>query len=207
MGENSMENEIKSYDRFAFDKNWSDFLRSLKEWRISLSFIFLCIVFFLSGCEGIGKSQVADKPISDTSFVSGLTERRLGDSPYLISIPADYAIEVLQASDFVVYYIKPTDAAKEAPFAIGIYFGNHPNPFPPQNESCREEQHKTLFLETNAKWTIYNCGEKRFIQTLIDNKDAEHWNEFIHAFGHANSETDASKLYGIFQTMRKENIK
>ena len=177
----------------------------LKITHYRLDFVFLSIVFFLSSCNGTGNKQVADKPSSDSLFVNGLIEQKLGDSCYLISIPADYAIDVLTGPDFDVYYIQSTDTTQQALFGIGLYFGNHPTLFPPQSDSCRIEQHKSPLLDIHTEWTIYNCNGRCFIQAEIDNKGGEAWAERIHAFGDANSETELPKLYDIFRTMRKES--
>ena len=149
--------------------------------------------------------QTGNSFSTDSLFVSKLTEQQLGKSHYRISIPADYSIKIMEGADFEVYYIEPVDTTIQAMFAAGIYFGNNPSEFKPDNDSCKAENPKSKILGKNAEWKLYNCNGKYFIQTTIDSKSGEFWNEYIHAFGNTSSITELPKLFDIFKTMRKDN--
>jgi len=170
-----------------------------------LGIILLVAVFFLSYCNRTRNMQTGNSFSTDSLFVNKLTERQLGKSRYRISIPADYSIKILEGEDFEVYYIQPTDTAAQALFTAGVYFGNFPNEFKPNNDSCKTENHKSKILGKNAEWTLYNCNGEYSIQTTIDSKSGESWNKYIHAFGNASSITELPKLFDIFKTMRKDN--
>ncbi|MCL1937260.1 MAG: hypothetical protein FWF52_02555 [Candidatus Azobacteroides sp.] len=170
-----------------------------------LGFIFLTVVFFLSSCRGTGNKQTEGDSLPDSLFINTLIERQLGTSQYRISIPSDYFIDVMKGADFDVYYFQPTDTTVPAAFAAGVYFGNQPSEFSPDNDSCKTEEVESKILGKKAKWTIYNCEGKYHIQTIIDSESGEIWNESIHAFGIANSSVELPKLFDIFLTLRKEN--
>ena len=179
--------------------------RNLKITHCRLGFISLVVVFFLSGCGGTSSKQTGNSLPINSLFISELTERQLGKSHYWISIPADYFIDVLEGPDFDVYYFLPTDTTAQTLFMAGVYFGNHPSKFNPDNDSCKTEKEQSEIFGENVEWTLYNCNGKYSIQTIVDSKSGEPWNEYIHAFGRANSIAELPKLFDIFRTIRKEN--
>ncbi len=168
-----------------------------------LTITFLLTAFLFAGCEQ-NSNKKSDNGLTDNSYIKELVERQIGESNYYISIPTDYTIEEIDGPDFSVYYFYPTDTTIVANFSGGFYFGNHPSQFPPDSDSCKTDNSKSKILDENADWTIYNCNDKYAIQTIIDNKSSEGWNERIHAFGRANSTKDLNKLLTIFTTMKKK---
>lgn len=162
------------------------------------------VVLCVSGCDrqsSHGKPEV-NNSFSDSLFVSGLTEYQIGDSRYMISLPADYYIEMSEGPDFDVYYIQPVDTTTFGPFYIGLYFGNHPALLPPRSDTCRIERRASLLLNINAEWEIYRYNDIYFAQTMIKIKDDESWDEMIHAWSRATSEVNLHRLLDVFHTMK-----
>ena len=170
-------------------------------------FIFLVAIFFLNSCGETSRKQPGNTSSNDSLFISELTEQQLGKSRYWISIPPDYFIDVLEGPDFEVYYFLPTDTTIQSLFMAGVYFGNHPNKYNADNDSCNTEKNNSEILGKNAQWTLYNCNGEYSIQTIIDSKSGKYWNEYIHAFGRANSIAELPKLFDIFRTMRMRKEK
>jgi len=164
---------------------------------------FLLSVFLFAGC-GQDSNKKSDNSLTDNSYINELVEKQIGESNYYISIPKDYTIKATDGPDFSVYYFYPTDTTIVANYSGGFYFGNHPSQFPLDSVSCKTDNSKSKILGENTDWTIYNCNNKYSIQTIIDSKSGEGWNEFIHAFGSSNSKTDLNKLLNIFTTMKKK---
>ena len=182
------------------------------------------LAFVMNSCGGTGNHQADKSALADSLFISKLTEQELITSRYgrflpdgssvvelkgndydvyYISIPNNYSIKTVCGEDFYVYYFQPTDTSVQAPFTAGVYFGNHPSEF--KSDSCNMETQESKILGKNIKWTVSNCNGKYNIQTIIDSQSRWNRNEFIHAFGNANSLEELHKLFVIFQTMRKEN--
>jgi hypothetical protein len=168
-----------------------------------LIIIFLWIFLFITGCGGTGNKKT-DNVSVDSTFVKGLVEKQIGKSDYYISIPKEYSMNETEGPDFSTYYFSPTDTTIKANFLGGFYFGNHPGKFDPDNDSCKIEKFKSKILNDNADWTIYNCNGEFSIQTIIDSKSGEEWNELIHAFGSAKSSAELSKVLEVFRTMKKK---
>jgi len=168
-----------------------------------LTITLLLTTFLFVSC-GQNSNKKSGNGFIDDSYVKELVEKQIGESNYYISIPTDYTIKATDGPDFSVYYFYPTDSTMIANFSGGFYFGNHPSQFPSDNDSCKTDNLKSIILDENADWTIYNCNDNYSIQTIIDSKSGEGWNELIHAFGSANSTTDRNKLLSIFTTMKKK---
>ena len=171
--------------------------------KTKLKLTFLLTTFLFVGCEQ-NNNKKSDNSFIDNSYIKELVERQIGESNYYISIPKDYTLEATDGPDFSVYYFYPIDTTIIANFSGGFYFGNHPSQFPPDSGSCKINNSKSKILDENADWTIYNCNDEYAIQTIIDSKSGEGWNEFIHAFGRASSTADRNKLLTIFTTMKKK---
>lgn len=168
-----------------------------------LTITFLLTTFLFVGC-GQNNSKKSDNSFISDPYIEELIERQIGESNYYISIPNEYTIKATDGPDFSVYYFYPKDTTIIANFSGGFYFGNHPSQFPPDSDSCKSDSSKSKILDENANWTVYNCNDNYTIQTIVDSKSGEGWNEFIHAFGSANSTTDRNKLLTIFTTMNKK---
>lgn len=159
--------------------------------------------FLFVGC-GQDSNKKSDADIIDNSYQKDLVEKQIGESKFYLSIPTDYKIKVTNGPDFSVYYFHPKDSTVAANFYGGFYIGNHPSQFPPDSDSCKASNLKSRILDDYADWTIYECNEKYAIQTIIDNKSNEGWNQRIHAFGRADSTTNLNKLLAIFKTLKKK---
>lgn len=168
--------------------------------------IYYFAIFFLNSCSGISNKQAGNSMDVDSLFVSELTERQLGESGYRISIPADYFIEASKGEDFEVYYFQPADTTVQAHFSAGVYFGNFPHKFNPDNDSCTTETTASKILGKNAEWTLYNSNGKYLIQTIVGSGSGESWNKYVHAFGNADSIAELPKLFAIFRTIKKVRV-
>ena len=178
----------------------------------------------LCSCGGKHNKKADNSALADSLFISKLTKQELITSRYgrflpdgssvvelkgndfdvyYISIPNDYSVNVIRGEDFDVYYFQPTDTTVQAPFTAGVYFGNYPNEL--KQDSCIIKTQESEILGKNAKWTVSNCNGQYHIQTIIDSQSRWNRNEFLHAFGNANSLGELHKLFVIFRTMRKEN--
>ncbi len=121
-----------------------------------------------------------------------------------VSLPTDYAMDEINGEDFSVYSFYSADTTNHTGFSGSIYFGNHPSQFPAKSKSCKTENLKSEILDQNVNWTIYDCNEGNSIQTIMDSKSGEGWNQLIHVFGNAKSNKDLDKLLFIFTTMKKK---
>jgi hypothetical protein len=144
------------------------------------------------------------KAQTNDTFKNKLNEKRIGKSNYYISIPSNYKLKLANGIDFSVYYFSPIDTTHEAKFSGGLYFGNFPNEFEPDNDSCKTTTIQSKILDSVADWTVYKCGGKYSLQTIIDSKSGEDWNEKIHAFGGATSEEGIRNVLGIYTTLKKK---
>lgn len=146
------------------------------------------------------------KDSSNTDKISkvSLIEKPIGESGYVISVPADYSITTSNGPDFSVYYFSPTDTTVKDKLSGGLYFGNFPHEFEADNDSCRTETLKGKILDTTQEWTVYNCQGDFSIQTIAENKKGEGWNQRIHAFGHARSNDELQTILDIYSTLKKK---
>ena len=133
-----------------------------------------------------------------------LTEKPIGESGYVISIPADYSITTSNGPDFSVYYFSTTDTTAKNKLSGGFYFGNFPHEFEADNDSCKTETLKGKILDNIQDWTVYNCNEDYSIQTIAVNKKGEGWNQRVHAFGHAKSKNELKTILDIYSTFKKK---
>jgi hypothetical protein len=160
------------------------------------------MILFIVSCRTDRKKS--DSLSIDITFINGLIEKQISDSNYCISIPKNYTIEETEGPDFLVYYFFQTDTTTKPTFYGGLYFGNHPNMFESNNDSCKKETIKSKILDNNADWITYNCNEEYSIQTIIESKSGQDWNEYIHAFGGATSKVELTKVFNIFKTLKKK---
>ncbi|MNK85034.1 hypothetical protein D3C87_1049020 [compost metagenome] len=142
---------------------------------------------------------------ADSVFIKSLKERQIGVSKYFISLPTDFAMYETNGEDFSVYSFYPTDTTHHTGFSGGLYFGNHPSQFPAKSKSCKIEKLKSEIFDQNVNWTIYSCDESYSIQSIMDSKSGEGWNELIHMFGNAKSTKQLDKLLFIFTTIKKKD--
>jgi hypothetical protein len=159
------------------------------------------IIFIQTSCN-----NNATKDNSNAEKISKiiLTEKPIGESGYVISIPADYSITTSKGPDFSVYYFSPTDTTAKDKLSGGLYFGNFPNEFEADSDSCKAETLKGKILDNIQDWTVYNCKEDYTIQTITDNKKGEGWNQRVHAFGHAISKDELKTILDIYSTLKKK---
>ena len=136
------------------------------------------------------------------SFKTELIEKQIGNSDFYISIPTNFVIKESRGPDFSVYYFNLSDTMIKPTYVCGIYFGNWPSKF--KWDSCTVETSKGKILDNNVDWTIYNCKEGYSVQTITDNKNNDHWNQKIHAFGNGATRKEMEKVMCIFSTMRKK---
>lgn len=179
--------------------------------KLTISLVLMALL--LISCQGYKNKNsenaltddlYTNNDLTDDLYLEELVERQLEKSKFFISIPADYTIEVKDGADFYVCYFYSADTNVEASFNGGIYFGNHPDGFSKDGDSCKTENTKSTILYQNADWKIYNCNEKYSVQTIIENYKTEGWDDLIHAFGHANSKADLIKLMTVFKTIKRE---
>jgi hypothetical protein len=163
----------------------------------------LLTVLLLMSCNSSSKKNVDNNQI-DKGFGNSLTEKQIGKSNFYISLPTDYAIKTHNGPDFSVYYFSPKDTSVKPSFSGGIYFGNFPHEFEPKNDSCKTSTVKGVILHSSQDWTVYNCNEDFTVQTIVESKSGEGWNERIHVFGTAVSREEMQKLLDIYVTLKLE---
>lgn len=158
-------------------------------------------VYTLTSCNNnMGSEQNNSNPTSKLP----LTEQLMGESGYSISIPTDYSIKTTDGPDFIVYYFTPSDSTINGEFSGGIYLGNFPTPFEAANDSCKTEILKGEILDSLQEWTVYNCQGDYSIQTIVENKKNEDWNQNIHAFGSTKNKAGLQTILAIYSTLRKK---
>ena len=163
-------------------------------------------LFYFASCSNSTKDLIENQPI-ENAFIESLVEKQILtdiypiEYKYTISIPSDYSIDELDAEDFVVYYIVPTDTTVQSTFSGGIYLGNHPSSF--ECDSCEKKTIENTILGEKVEWTIYKCNTTYSTQTLIESGSRERWCKYIHLFGEATSESELEKLFAVFKTFSK----
>lgn len=88
----------------------------------SLSIIYFATIYILSGCGESRNKQINDNAI-DSTFIKSLTEKRVGETEYYISLPPNFSIRETEGPDFSVYYFYLTDTTLKPNFGGGLYFG------------------------------------------------------------------------------------
>jgi len=74
----------------------------------------------------------------------------------------------------------------------------------PENGRCKEENINSKILDNFSEWTIYICNNKYSIQTIVDSKSGEGWNNRIHAFGNCTSKEDLEEILEIYSTLKRK---
>jgi hypothetical protein len=151
----------------------------------------------------LGACQNNTDPAS-SQFLNELSEKQIGDSKFVISLPNDYAITCKNGEDFSVYYFHPIDSTKTASFFGGIYFGNFPSEFKPSNNNCRTEWIEGRIIDVFMVWKVYDCNDAFSIQTIVNNKNNYGWDEQIHVFGNCKVKADLDKMLLIYSTLKKK---
>lgn len=168
----------------------------------------LTYIFYLTLIISIQSSCTYNetKDNSNNAKVSNiaLTEKPIGESGYVLSIPNDYSITTSNGPDFSVYYFSPTDTTAINKLSGGLYFGNYPSKFEADNDSCKTETLEGKILDNSQNWTVYNCQEDYSIQTIVENKKGEGWNQKVHAFGHAKNKDELQIILEIYSTLKKK---
>lgn len=159
----------------------------------------LPLLVLLGSCDRKTESKTPVK--IDNSFTKELASKPLGESGYTLHVPTTYLVRENKGPDFSVYYFYPADTAAKASFSGGFYFGNHPSIFDKAGDSCTVEQVNSKILGEGAEWVVYKCGSNYSVQTIVESKGGEAWNQVIHAFGNAETKDDMQKLLHIFGTL------
>jgi len=168
---------------------------------LKYTFFLTSIIFIQSSCNN---NATEDNSNDDKSSKIVLTEKPIGESGYVLSIPADYSITTSNGLDFSVYYFSPTDTTVINKLSGGLYFGNFPHEFEADNDSCKTETLKGKILDNTQNWTVYNCQEDYSIQTIAENKKGEGWNQQVHASGHAKNKDELQTILEIYSTLKKK---
>lgn len=163
-----------------------------------------CLTLIILTQTSCNNNRTKDNSSTDKNSKVNLIEKSIGNSGYVISIPADYSITTSNGADFSVYYFSPTDTTVKNKLSGGLYFGNYPHELEPDNDSCKTETLKGKFLDTTQEWTVYNCQGDFSIQTIADNKKGEGWNQQIHAFGYAKHSNELQIILDIYSTLKKK---
>ncbi len=159
------------------------------------------IIFILSSCNN---KKIKDNGNDDKSSKILLTEKPIGQSGYVLSIPADYSIKTSDGPYYTVYYFSPTDTTIINKLRGGLYFGSETHEFEAGNDSCKTETLKGKILDNTQDWTVYNCQEDYFIQTITVNKKGEEWKQNVHAFAHAKNKNELKTILEIYSTLKKK---
>jgi hypothetical protein len=161
------------------------------------STILFAAFVFLSSC----KSTPTGKDATNDSFLSGLVKQHISTSGFSISLPADYKIRQKEGPDFTVYYFAPADSTLKAAFTGGMYLGNFPSEFGPENDSCKSSTIKAILLGKERDWKSFSCDSSFFAQTIVDNKDGDATK--VHVFGRGTTAENLNRMIRIFSTLRK----
>jgi hypothetical protein len=137
----------------------------------------------------------------DDTFLKDLKEMKIGKTQYYISLPENYTLEESEGPDFSVFYFYPKDSSARGVFNGGIYIGGYPSEFEPQGEDCRAEKMTSNVFEKSRDWTVYNCSGEYSIQTIVDYKYKDGYEEKIHVFGNSSSKSEINKLLTVFSTL------
>ena len=165
--------------------------------QIKLTITTLTIIAILFACRG-----KSDSDQTDDTFIKSLTERRIKETNFYISLPIDYSIKENEGPDFTVHYFSPTDTTVKANFSGGFYIGYAPREFRPFNDSCKAEIIKGEILNDSNDWTVYSCNGKYSIQVIVRSKSLEGWKSKIHAFGQGASKNEIDKIFKIYSTLK-----
>jgi hypothetical protein len=168
---------------------------------LKYAFCLTWIIFIQTSCNN---NTTKGNGNTDTRSIVNLIEKPIGESGYVISIPADYSITTSNGPDFSVYYFSPTDSTVKDKLSGGLYFGNFPHEFEANNDSCKTETLKGKILDNMQEWTVYNCQGDFSVQTIVDNKNGEGWNQRVHTFGHAKSKDELQTILDIYSTLKKK---
>ncbi len=164
-----------------------------------LCFIWICLLH--SSCNN---NASKNNNATDTANKVKLFEKPIGESGFVVSIPAEYSITSSNGPDFSVYYISPTDTAIKGQLTCGLYFGNFPNEFEADNDSCKVETLKGHMLDSIQTWKVYNCQGDFSVQAITADQKGEGWNYKVHAFGNAKRREDLKTVLEIFSTLKKK---
>lgn len=168
---------------------------------LKCSICFLLICLLNSSCNN-NASQ--NKNTTDTLNRVKLFEKPIGESGFVVSIPTEYSITSSNGADFSVFYISPTDTAIKGRLTCGLYFGNFPNEFEADNDSCKVETLEGRMLDSMQTWKVYNCQGDFSVQTITADQKGEGWNYKVHAFGQAKRREDLKTILEIFSTLKKK---
>ena len=170
---------------------------------IRLTGKILMAIILLSACNCSGRKDTGPAQI-DNTLTNGLVEQRIGESNFYIALPTGYFLKETKGLDFSVYYIAETDTTASGSFTAGLYFGDFPSEFQPDNDGCTTETLKGEILNASKDWTVYNCKGEYTIQTIVDNESGAEGSKRIHAFGRVSNQTALDKILGIFATLIKK---
>jgi hypothetical protein len=163
--------------------------------------IILLTLLFMPSCSRVNNNT--NDELTNDLFRKSLVEKEISTIGFHIYLPPHYSIKENEGPDFSVFYFASTDSTISNPFSGGLYFGNFPNEFRAANDSCKIEMMKGEALGESRNWRVYNCDGKYAIQTIINNKSSEGWNNNIHVFGHGASPEDLNKILVIYSTLKR----
>ena len=168
------------------------------------TFSAFSFLLLLSACSGTDHAGASTTTPPDNAFASSLVEQPVGQSGYVLALPATYTLRESEGPDFTVYRFVPRDTTATAALYGGLYFGNHPSAFEPDAADCQKQTRQGRLLGSAEKWTVYTCADSYDIQVIADSKSGQQWNELVHAFGHGTSPQDLDKVLAIFATLKKK---
>ena len=171
-------------------------MKSILKYIVCLSWIGLLLL----SCN----NNTSQNKNTDTVNRVKLFEKPIGESGFVVSVPAEYSITTSNGPDFSVYYISPVDTAVKDQLTCGLYFGNFPHEFEADNDSCKVETLKGQMLDSMQTWKVYNCQGDFSVQTITGNKKGEGWNYRVHAFGHAKRKEEMKTILEIFSTLKRK---
>jgi len=178
------------------------FAYTIKPQKTLSAFVYCLLILIAVSC-----ANKPEKNKVDVAIKIDLIKKQLGNTGYSISIPPNYSIKVTDGPDFSVYYFSPTDTTLTNKFNGGIYVGNYPTKLDAENDSCKTEILKSIFLNKVQEWEVYNCQNKYAIQTIIENENGDMWVQRLHAFGRTKNRADLQLILKIYSTLkRKEKV-
>jgi hypothetical protein len=183
----------------AFKNGFIDYSMNILKMRSMIKFAFYSLLMTLAfwTCQNNADQK-------GSTFIKVLKEKQLGDTKFYISLPDKYLIKETRGEDFSVFYFNPGDSSLSDTFSGGIYFGNYPSEFRPENDSCKIEKVNGKILNSKDDWVLYICDNNYSIQTIIKNPKNNGWDNFIHVFGRGGSRSEINKLLDIFSTLKRK---
>ena len=157
----------------------------------------LVLTFFFSLFILNGYEQNLD------AFIKTLSELKIGNTDYYISLPIGYKINEENIPDIkTVYYFQASDSTKNQLLKGGIYIGDSPKEIPPMQDTCLVITRRVEILKQTVRWMIFKCDDMILMQSIFQDSP-ESKSPKLNPFITVYKNNDIEKILYIFSTIRK----